>query len=277
MKTATKAVIFSVVAAQLACGPEKKAKKQDALPEEPTGEVSLPPARPLPPPVATSGIAQVFVSTGKKAWINPDTGVSWSLGMHVVNDRVLYDESTKEGLLGFSASLVERNTLGNLDVSGYRMANYCGSTSYLFTRENFGVYARGSEWDMREARVFLKAGDRTVEVGRFQKPDPNMTEYSKMLLSDQPVICEEEYASTCRLVTVLHGRIRDPVRRNHEVQHSPFQDHVITHGDIKPVGMTPKNNRLAHNMLGRSARVFRPVRPGIEDDTQTEQVRRDFD
>lgn len=216
MKTKANVVVCSMVLAQLAsCGPEKT--NRGDTPEVPAGQVTLPPS---PPPVTSSDSAQVFVSTGKKAWINPDTGVSWSLGMHVVNDRVVFDEATKEGLLGFSASLVERNSLGNLDVSGYRMANYCGSVSYLFTRENFGVYARGSEWDMREARIFLKDGDRVVEVGRFQKPDSNMTEYAKMLLSDQPVLCEEEYASTCRLVTVLRGPTKTPlgVRKQAELR-----------------------------------------------------------
>lgn len=246
MITKANAVVCSMVLAHLAsCGPEKKAKRDDT-PEVPAGQVTLPPS---PPPVASSDSAQVFVSTGKKAWINPDTGVSWSLGMHVVNDRVVYDEATKEGLLGFSASLVERNSLGNLDVSGYRMANYCGSTSYLFTRENFGVYARGSEWDMREARIFLKAGDRVVEVGRFQKPDPNMTEYAKMLLSDQPVLCEEEYASTCRLVTVLHGPVKTPLsdRKQAELRL------LLKQGEVETValtartvlGMTDHSDRLA--------------------------------
>ncbi len=219
MKSVAKTAVWSVALAQLAsCGPEKKTKKQDVLPEAPSGEVSFPPAKPSVLPVVTSGSAQVFVSTGKDAWIDPDTGVSWNLSMHVANDRVTYNEEAKEGLLGFSAALAERNSLGNLDISGFSMANYCNPAAYLFTRANFGVYDRGKEWDMGEARIYLKTAGGPVEVGRFQKPDSTMTEYSKMLLANHPVVCEEKYSGTCRLVTVLHGPVKTPLNERKQAE-----------------------------------------------------------
>jgi hypothetical protein len=190
-------VAAASVSAMTGCGEGSAQKRENSLSPSSTPVVMVSNAK--------SGSASIELSKNIQYQFNDRFSSSFDLQTAQAEDqRPLYDETAKEGLLTFSLSTTWVDDTGDHKGAGYR-TTYCSRSSYLFTQVNQRNLSSDKEFDNDEAKIFLKHGEKTVEVGRYFRPAADFNSSERLNLWTHPMLCEGEYAKVCRLEVNVAG------------------------------------------------------------------------